>query len=149
MTTTDPSTVNRDTSLLYPKFAAKVLKAVDRCHGNGLEINVFEAWRSPARQTCLYAQGRTSPGKVVTRAQAWESYHQLGLAVDLAFLRDGKWSWNGNWDKVTDIFLSEGLESLKPYEQAHMQMTKGLHVKVAVALMRECGLQRVWMEVGG
>ena len=38
--------------------------------------------RTMEEQTALFAIGRTSPGKVVTKARAGESYHNYGLAFD-------------------------------------------------------------------
>lgn len=141
------SSINRSLDLLYPRFAQKVTTALDACHKMGYPIQIFEGWRSPARQDWLYAQGRTSAGKIVTKARAWESWHQLSLASDLAFFKDGKWSWDGNWDAVLPCFEEQGLESLRPFETCHVQFTSGLDIKVAVALMRSQGLQRVWLEV--
>ena len=38
--------------------------------------------RTMEEQTALFAIGRTSPGKVVTKARAGESFHNHGLAFD-------------------------------------------------------------------
>lgn len=53
---------------------------------------VVEGLRTKERQTELYAQGRTKPGKVVT----WtlQSKHIDGRAVDLAPMIDGAIDWN-------------------------------------------------------
>ncbi len=52
---------------------------------HGYDMALLEGYRSPERQALLAAQGPQ-----VTQAGAWQSYHQHGLAVDCAFLRDGK-----------------------------------------------------------
>ncbi len=143
------STPNRGWTLLFPEFADKLRTAIADCQKLGYPVAAFELWRSPQRQDWLYAQGRTRVGKIVTKAKAWESAHQLGLAADLAFLEKGAWSWNGKWMEVVDIMEKHGLESLRPFETSHVQMMHGLDIKAAVALMRECGLQRVWLEVAG
>ena len=57
-----------------------------------VDFTVVEGLRSKQRQTQLYAQGRTTAGKIVT----WtlKSKHIDGLAVDLAPFADGKIDWN-------------------------------------------------------
>lgn len=63
------------------------------------QVRFTEVLRSPERQTELYAQGRTKPGKIVTNAKAWGSAHQYGLAVDMCLIIDGK---EASWDTVAD-----------------------------------------------
>jgi peptidoglycan LD-endopeptidase CwlK len=52
---------------------------------HGYEMVLLEGYRSPERQSQLAALGPQ-----VTRAGAFESWHQFGLAADCAFLRDGR-----------------------------------------------------------
>ncbi len=139
------SVVNRDMRLLSPWFAEKVVKALAKCHSMGYPIEVFEGFRTPDRQDWLYAQGRTRPGAVVTKARAWESAHQLGVAVDIASRVAGKWSWDFPVDKVREIFVGEGLESLAPFENAHYQRLGGMSVKAALAVARKSGVQGLWI----
>jgi peptidoglycan L-alanyl-D-glutamate endopeptidase CwlK len=54
----------------------------------GYEMVLVEGYRSPERQAELMGGGRA------TRASAWQSCHQYGLAVDSAPLRDGKLQWD-------------------------------------------------------
>ena len=123
------------------------MKALARCHAAGYPMEAFECWRSPERQAYLYEQGRTREGAVVTKATAWGSAHALGLACDIAAKIGGKWSWDYPVDKVRAIFVEEGLESLHPFENSHYQMLGGMSVKQAVEMMRESGLQAVWVAV--
>lgn len=60
------------------------------------QLFVVEGLRTKARQAQLYAQGRTSPGKVVTWTLA--SKHIDGRAVDLAPLRNGAIDWSSPKD---------------------------------------------------
>ena len=57
-----------------------------------VDFTVVEGLRSKQRQAQLYAQGRTTAGKIVT----WtlKSKHIDGLAVDLAPFADGKIDWS-------------------------------------------------------
>ncbi len=141
-----PSTVIRDMTLLYPKFASRVVAALESCHRAGYPMEVFETWRSAERQLWLYEQGRSRPGAVVTNAKPWESAHALGLAVDVAARINGSWTWDFPVEKVSEYFLDQGLETLAPRENCHWQLL-GIDIKVAVALMRSSGLQRLWIEI--
>jgi peptidoglycan LD-endopeptidase CwlK len=51
----------------------------------GYELALLEGYRSPERQVQLASLGPT-----LTQAGAYESYHQFGLAADVAFVRSGR-----------------------------------------------------------
>lgn len=77
---------SRDWELLDDAFRQKLLtvfKLMRERHG--YEMVLLEGYRSPQRQAALAALGSN-----VTRAGANMSYHQYGLAADIAFLREGK-----------------------------------------------------------
>lgn len=96
-------------------------------------------------QNELYAQGRTKPGKVVTKARGGQSYHNYGLAVDIVMLldRDGNGtleeaSWDehldfdkdgiSDWQEVVAIFKRYGWEwggDWKFNDTPHFQKTFG------------------------
>ena len=73
----------------------------------GLHIMITETWRSKERQEWLYAQGRTRPGAVVT----WtlQSKHRDGLAIDIAFVKDGKVTYEGDWQNLGVLGEAVGL----------------------------------------
>jgi hypothetical protein len=139
--------VNRDVHLLCPLFAQKVHLALARCQELGYQVDIFEGWRSPQRQEYLWSQGRSRLGAIVTKARAWQSWHQFGLAIDIAYKIDGKWSWDSDFGKLVPFFKEQGLEWLGSNDPGHYQLTKGLNIDVAAGLMRAVGLQRVWQEV--
>jgi len=60
----------------------------------GLGIFVVSGLRTFSEQALLYTQGRTRPGKIVTKARPGESYHNFGLAFDFAVIQDGTLIWN-------------------------------------------------------
>lgn len=55
---------------------------------HGYEMVLVEGYRSPERQAELMSGGKA------TRAGAWQSCHQYGLAIDAAPIRDGKLQWD-------------------------------------------------------
>jgi len=136
----DPQAISRDASLLCPTFAAKLEKALAAARAAGYDLAVFEGYRSPERQLFLYQQGRTRGGKIVTNAMPWKSPHQAGLAVDLALLKDGVWSWNFGAE-IHRFFHAEGLETLD-FEIAHIQMTGGLSGRVVAEIALEHGKEK-------
>lgn len=137
------STVNRDYSALCPWFADKAKLAIDECNEAGYQVAMFEGYRSPARQNYLYEQGRTRKGIVVTRARAWQSWHQYAMAFDLAFYDGRRWSWDGDWDKIQAILEEHGFESLK-FERPHFQITAGMLTHEAYLLAQKEGIEAVW-----
>jgi peptidoglycan L-alanyl-D-glutamate endopeptidase CwlK len=113
--------------LLHPIMREAAQKVLAACQAANLPFRIFEAWRSPERQQYLYAQGRTRAGAIVTYAQAWQSYHQYGLAADFVLYRNGQWSWDDSganealWDQLHAIGKSFGLEPLG-FETPHLQV---------------------------
>ena len=59
--------------------------------------------RTFAEQDKLYAQGRTTPGPIVTNAQSGQSPHEYGCATDWAFFDGGVLIWlqasDPRWDE--------------------------------------------------
>lgn len=116
---------------LNKKFRAKVelfltaAQAIEAKHG--IQIEIISGLRSWQQQNALYAQGRTKPGRIVTKARAGSSWHNYGLAIDLGLFSGGKYldeaaptradriyqelgslaathglEWAGNWKTFTE-----------------------------------------------
>lgn len=95
-------------------------------------LRLYEGARSPFRQVELYSRGRGvgPPGKFVTKARAWESFHQFGCAVDYVFWSlDRGWSWDeptpGAWARWTEIAQRYGLRTLS-FERPHAELPLSL-----------------------
>ncbi len=65
-----------------PLLQIKVKAAMDYLAPFGVFFRVAQGLRDATPQTALYAQGRTSPGRIVTNARAGYSNHNFGMAVD-------------------------------------------------------------------
>ena len=90
----------------------------------GVRVILTCTYRSNAEQADLYAQGRTKPGPVVTRAQPGQSKHNAidangkpaSEAFDIALLYLGKCVWSTEqpyrewWDRLGAIAEDVGLE---------------------------------------
>lgn len=115
---------DRSVSKLHPIVRQNIIDVVAQANQEGLPFQIFEAFRTPERQRWLYAQGRTASGKIVTKAQAWQSMHQYGLAADLVLFVNGQWSWSGpgsSWQRMHEIAKAHGLQWLS-FEAPHVEL---------------------------
>lgn len=124
----DPYKRNNDFNLLHPTVRTAVKNIEKNLQDLQIPFKVFEAFRSPQRQAELYAQGRTKPGKIVTYAKPWYSYHQYGLAADFVLYEQGQWSWDDStpakkkwWAKLHELGKKYGLARLD-FETPHLQI---------------------------
>lgn len=131
-------------TLLAPFFLARVEAAIAECKGEGWKLWVVEGYRSPERQNWLYAFGRTKDGTIKTKARAWESLHNYGLAVDICGGSNKAPVWTMPWDKIKRVFELNGLISLAPFEQAHFEINGGFKTKQLKDFAHSDGLDAVW-----
>ena len=75
---------------LHPTLRKKIEQLQKLCKKNGITIGITECVRTVAEQNALYAQGRTTPGKIVTNANgtSYRSMHQWGIAFDFCLRMD-------------------------------------------------------------
>ena len=71
----------------------------------GVEVEITCGFRSFEEQTKLYNQVPK-----VTNAKAGESFHNYGLAIDVIFIKNGKRTYDGDWQKLGQIGKQCGLE---------------------------------------
>lgn len=93
-----------------PALEQKIARIRQRMAELGHPVVMTSGQRTATEQAKLYAQGRSSPGPVVTNAQ--HSQHQEGRAADFAFLIDGKPSYaeGAPWELLGKVAKEEGLE---------------------------------------
>jgi len=135
-------------SQLYPDFAERLKTVYRQMHEiHGRPMRAVEGVRSFKRQLSLYAQGRTQPGKIVTKARPGFSVHHYGIACDSWFRgndpflesltpgqRDFYWkefgffcqkyglTWGGDWDGDKDM-TDQTL-----HDMPHAELTYGFKV---------------------
>ena len=98
---------------LAPAVRPLVDKFLDDCAAAEIDVLVTCTLRSVEEQQALYAQGRTTPGPIVTDAKPGQSAHNFGLAVDIVPIVNGKPDWQGAdpvWQDVGEIGEAAGLE---------------------------------------
>ncbi len=104
-------------SEVQPYARALVTKAAQ----HGITIKIISGLRTYDEQNELFAQGRTKPGRIVTRARAGFSNHNFGIAFDIGVFEGTKYldespkykaagilgmdlglEWGGNWKTIVD-----------------------------------------------
>lgn len=108
----------------------------------GLKMVVCSTYRDLESQAALYAQGRTTGGKIVTNAKAGESFHNYKVAFDtfpilngkpILFQPDGDEVSDPIWQQIGSIGEDNGLEWGGRWthfrEAPHFQYTGGLTIK--------------------
>ena len=71
---------------LHPELQIRAVAFLNKCSAAHYPVAITDTLRSVARQQSYYEQGRSEPGPIVTNAEAYESYHNYGLAFDFKFL---------------------------------------------------------------
>jgi len=129
-------------------FVAEAELAMEK---HGVKVEVISGLRSWAAQAALFAQGRTKPGRIVTKARPGSSWHNYGLAIDLGLFSNGVYldevdpkradrlyqeigiiaarmgvEWAGNWKSFP--------------EGPHFQVTFGLTLSAARQRLQEVNL---------
>lgn len=129
----DPSLLDLATSERTNTRSERVIATLDiqvqpyaralyfKARGNGITVNIISGLRTFEEQDALYAQGRTSPGNIVTNARAGHSVHNFGLAFDVGVFEGSRFQgespkykavgalglelgleWGGNWKTIVD-----------------------------------------------
>lgn len=127
---------SRDIKDLDVRVGALALRFQEKCKRElGIDIVFTSTYRDDESQNALYAQGRTAPGRIVTKAKAGQSWHNYKLAFDWAPLDNGRINWArlDLWEKCGPVAESIGLEWAGRWttfrELAHCQWTGGLSLK--------------------
>lgn len=87
-----------DLELLNDTFRVKVDSFLLDCKSQGIEVIVFETWRTPERQNYLKKKG-------LSKLSGGYSKHQHGKAIDVVPIIKGKPKWKGKgmlqvWKKI-------------------------------------------------
>lgn len=141
---------SRDPNDLAPATREKWFRMEKILHAAGVHAFLTTTLRPPAEQQTLYGIGRFgNPGRRVTNAQAWESWHQpwiegKALAFDLAFRPEGNpqgATWDGPWELVGAVGEFVGLRwggRWRTPDRPHFEDSAGLSL---AALQQEHGKQ--------
>ncbi len=118
--------------LLHPKVRMIFKSFIEECESTfNIILRISQGMRTFAEEDVLYAQGRTTPGKIVTNTKGGESYHNYGLAIDLVEMNsdDKEVNWKYDMSILLPIAKKHGEEwggewvHIKDYP--HFQITFG------------------------
>jgi hypothetical protein len=90
-----------DPALLEPVTAARVQAIIADAAAHGLDMMIFETYRSQERQEQLFLQGATKLRKV--------GVHHYGLACDIVKVVNGQPSWKGDFSLLGQLAHAHGL----------------------------------------
>jgi peptidoglycan L-alanyl-D-glutamate endopeptidase CwlK len=123
---------SRNLDDLAPPVKKRAEAFIAAAKAKGIDLLVTSTYRDSESQNALYAQGRTAPGNIVTRAKAGQSWHNWRCALDVVPLVNGKAIWDDQamWKQVGEIGKSCGLEWAGDWktfkEYPHFQYTGGM-----------------------
>jgi len=120
---------SRSLADLHPDLRPLAERFIARCKERQVDVLITDTYRSHEEQAALYAQGRTAPGKIVTRAKPGQSAHNHTIggkpaarAFDAVPLLHGKpiyedprdpdndWSNDFGWRVMGEVAAELGLE---------------------------------------
>lgn len=123
---------NARIATLHPELRGQAAEFVNRVEQElGITLRVTSGMRTYAEQDALYAQGRTTPGDVVTNARGGYSNHNFGTAFDVVEVRpNGSINWSPDWQAIGRVGTSMGLEWggnwTSIVDRPHFQLDSGL-----------------------
>lgn len=128
---------------LTPATQGRARAFLQACEQAGIRVLITSTLRDNAYQAQLYAQGRTAPGKVVTKAKPGTSWHNYGVAFDAVPLRNGQPVWGTDapadkalWQTMGQCGERAGLEwggRWQFVDMPHFQHTQGKTIAQAQA----------------
>lgn len=132
---------------LHPDVQGVARQHIGQLQEEGIDARVIAGFRTYAEQDALYARGRTAPGNIVTNARGGESFHNFGVAYDIAiFDESGRYITSGShpsYVRAAELGQALGLEPGARFtrfpDPSHFQRTRG----IGLATMRsrfEAGL---------
>lgn len=149
---------------VHPKLATQVRSMAEMLEAENITIRVVQSIRSWSEQQALWQEGRDADGNVVdakavvTNAKPGYSYHNFGLAVDVAPFDTGIPDWNSShpaWLRIVSVGESVGLFAGAEFRTfpdfPHFQMTGRLPVSpddAVRAAYETGGMEAIWLDTG-
>ena len=142
-------------ALVNPELSNLIHQMAQILLTESIVIEVTQGLRTWAEQDALYAQGRTTPGPIVTDAKGGESWHNYGCAADIAPFVGSIPDWNLNhpaWARIVVVGESLGLVSgISWHDEPHFELTGKFPAdppQEVKDLYAAGGMQSVWNSIG-
>lgn len=124
---------------LLPLIERKAADFLEKCQLADVPVRITSGYRSIEEQNKLYAQGRTTPGNIVTNAKGGDSFHNWRVAFDVCFKGDVPYpptntaAGEAKWQKIGKIGEDIGLSWGGPrgeadkftFDRPHFELTLG------------------------
>lgn len=95
---------------LHPSIQPKARALFRLAEQRGIILRMTSGLRSHEEQARLYAQGRSTPGEIVTNAKPGQSFHNYGMAFDVVPMVSGRPDWKSpHWQLIGQLGESVGL----------------------------------------
>ena len=103
-------TSDRRIKTLHPLIQCDVASIINEAEATlGVKFRITQALRTIEQQNGLYAKGRTAPGGIVTNARGGKSFHNYGLAFDVAIIKGRRVIWKSpDYKKLSTIASKYG-----------------------------------------
>ena len=143
-------------ALLYPPFADQMRQFLEKARSCKIPVGLQCGGRSYEEQAALYAQGRSTPGPIVTHSPPGFSLHNFFSAGDCAFNATPggpvwTWSWDLNfpWKELALLGQQFGLEPgyfwpADIQDKPHYENRYGYQIAELRAFYDQGGLKAVW-----
>jgi peptidoglycan L-alanyl-D-glutamate endopeptidase CwlK len=111
----------KNIATLNKKVQPLATKLVEEALAQGIEVKVISGHRTYEEQDKLYAQGRSKPGQIVTKARGGYSNHNFATAFDIGIFKGKEYlgespdyarvgkigealglTWGGSWKSFKD-----------------------------------------------
>lgn len=130
---------SRSLEELLPRTREKAEAFRRKCDSRGIDVIFISTYRDNESQDDLYAQGRTKPGKIVTKVRGGRSFHNHRVAFDFVPVVNGKAVWDNDelWAQCGAVGRECGLEWGGDWsgftDKPHMQDTNGFSIEDYIA----------------
>ena len=143
-------------SEMNPQVARITEKTCMELQDLGYHPYVVSGFRSFNEQNSLYEQGRSKPGPKVTWVKGGGSWHNYGLAVDIAFWNSSgsgpSWSEHHPWSRIGSVGMKNGFTRWggdfgdRPHLEYHPKWVNS--ASSLASTYHSAGLAEVWKKVG-
>lgn len=90
--------------VLHPAAREQFQKFIETVEDTlNITLRIVQGLRTFDEQQTIYDQGRTKPGNIVSNARPGSSFHNYGLAIDIAVLDAGKINWDFDYKRIASF----------------------------------------------
>lgn len=146
----DPTKQNRDLNWLYPDLRVRYFKLCEEMKNHYKPIFITDGFRTFERQAWIHKTQAT-----VQSALPGDSWHNYGLAFDVAFYGANPYAETNPWEDLRRMAVMHGLEPISKFntkgeligDRPHFQIRYGLSLDEVKNLFKVNGIVSVWAKI--